>query len=176
MKRSSHIRLSLTTPGSLDKAIQALKDYQKDIQEKSKLFVDKLGAYGLEVLNINISKIPSSSDGKDISTSLRRNGDGYTATLTISGDEVAFIEFGAGVKYNTSKGGSLHPKGQELGLTIGSYNPRSKNAERPTGWFYIDAYGRKQHTYGTPTYAPLHNSEMAIISTINLIAREVFSQ
>lgn len=176
MKRSSHIGLSLTTQGSIEKAIQALEDYQKSLQEKSKIFVDKLGEYGLNVLNINIGRISPFYKGEDLTTSLEKQNNGYTAIISINGKEVAFIEFGAGIIFNTEVGGSLHPKGKDLNLTIGSYNDKSsRNAESPTGWYFKDDNGEKQHTYGTPTYAPLHNTEMAIINIINIVAREVFA-
>lgn len=172
MKQSSHIRISLTTPDSLQKGIDALKQYEMELDAKCQLFVKKLGDHGLEVLDANISWIAPEGD---IDTKLSFTDNGCTAIITMSGQEVAFIEFGAGVRYNTSVGSSLHPKGKDLGFTIGSYNPNSKRAENPKGWFYTDSDGTKQHTYGTPTYAPLHTSEMEMINVINKIAREVFT-
>lgn len=175
MKQSNHIRLSLTTPGSLQKAIDRLESYSKELETKRQLFVKRLGEYGLKVLDVNISQISPEHKGDDIQTTLTFNDSVCIASIIVSGQQVAFIEFGAGVLLNTAKGSSLHPKGAELGFTIGSYNPNSKNAESPYGWYYKDENGQKHHTRGTPTFAPLHNAEMSIIDVITLVAREVFS-
>lgn len=38
-----------------------------------------------------------------------------------AGEDAVWVEFGAGVYHNGSAGSSPHPKGSELGFTIGGY-------------------------------------------------------
>lgn len=171
MKR---INVSLTTPGSLKKAIEELEKYKQEIDEKAQLLVEELGKIGIKALNARINSISPFYKGTDLKTELVIENGIMGASIIMSGSQCAFIEFGAGVLFNTAKGGSLHPKGEELGLTIGSYNPSSPNATSPYGWFYRDEYGERQHTYGTPTFAPMHNSEVELINEINRVFIEVF--
>ena len=169
------IRLSLTTKGSLQKAVDQLESYKQEIQDKSNLFLVELANVGIVALNVRINSISPFYKGSDLSVSLQMMNGVLGASIVMSGKQCAFVEFGAGVLFNAPKGSSLHPKGTELGLTIGSYNPDSHNAESPLGWFYYDEYGQKQHTYGTPTFAPMHNSEMEMLNQIKEIAEKVFS-
>lgn len=175
MKRKT-IVLSLTTKGSLQKAIDKIEEYSQTIQNMSEMFVMELANVGITALSVRINSISPFYKGSDLSVSLQMLNGSLGASIVMSGKQCAFIEFGSGVLFNAPKGSSLHPKGEELGLTIGSYNPNSPNAESPTGWFYYDEYGQKQHTYGTPTFAPMHNSEMEMLSQIKEIAERVFSQ
>lgn len=171
MKR---LNISLTKPGSITNAIKALEQYKTELNTKTQLFVQMLGDVGINALSLQISNISPFYKGEDLQIELQETDGGFGASLIMSGTQCAFLEFGAGVLFNTSEGGSLHPKGKELGFTIGSYNPSSPNATNPGGWWYKDKWGKTQHTYGTPTFAPLHNSEMEMLRDIQKVAREVF--
>lgn len=171
MKR---LNISLTTQGSLNKAIEYLEQYKESLNEKTMRFIEELGNVGITALNARVNSISPFYKGEDLDVNLEIKDGIMGATITMSGDQCAFIEFGSGVLFNAPKGDSLHPKGKEFGYTIGSYNPDSPNAESPTGWWYYDEHGQKQHTYGTPTFAPLHNSEMEMINEIKSIFYEVF--
>lgn len=92
-----------------------------------------------------------------------------TRNVMAAGGEVLFIEFGAGVSHNTAVGGSTHPKGQELGLTIGSYGPRG--AQR--AWLYSEN-GEIRWTEGTPAQMPMYNAVLKLLDEAPGIAMEVF--
>lgn len=157
---------------SIDEAIRALTEYRDALNEKIDTFVRRLGEVGKELVEANISRISPYYRGNDAVVTVEyENG---TAIITLSGKDVVFVEFGSGITFNTAIGGSLHPKGVELGLTIGSYNPDSPNAGSPTGWWFTNRWGDSEHTYGTPTFAPLHEAEMEIIRRVEEIAKEVF--
>lgn len=169
MKR---INISLTTPGSLNSAIEYLKQY--NMEQKAKQFIEELAQIGIKALSVNVNSISPYYKGEDLDVSLKFEDDGMKAVITMSNGQCMFIEFGAGVLFNAPLGESLHPKGKELGFTIGSYNPKSANAGKREGWWYTDSNGISQHTYGTPTFAPMHNSEMEMIRDIKKVFIEVF--
>lgn len=175
MKRNNIVHISLTKKGSIDKALQRIEELKTEIQDKSELFVSELAQVGIKALSVKVNSISPFYKGSDLNVSLRILGGVMGASIEMSGKQCAFIEFGAGVLFNTEVGSSLHPKGGELGFTIGSYNPDSPNASNPEGWWYYDEYGQKQHTYGVPTFAPMHNSEMEMLGQIKEIAERVFA-
>lgn len=169
MKR---INISLTTPGSLNSAIEYLKQY--NMEQKAKQFIEELAQIGIKALSVNVNSISPYYKGEDLDVSLKFEDDGMKAVITMSGKNCAFIEFGSGILFNVPIGESKHPKGKELGFTIGSYNPGSANAGKRYGWWYTDENGTRQHSYGTPTFAPMHNSEMEMIRDIKKVFIEVF--
>ena len=169
--------LSLTTKGDVDKIIKYLDDLEKTINEKVSLFLHELTEIGVKAVTVQLQSISPFYKGEDIKVedTIQQTEDGWQATITMSGSQAIFIEFGAGVILNTSVNNSLHPWGNELGYTIGSYTNPPVNATSPNGWWYTDKWGQSQHTYGTPTFAPLYNSSLEMISAIREIAERVFN-
>jgi hypothetical protein len=80
------------------------------------------------------------------------------------------VEFGAGVYHNGSVGSSPHPKGVELGYTIGSYG---KGYGKGRAWGYYDN-GELRITRGTPAKMPMYTATQSIINKAVSIAREVW--
>lgn len=80
------------------------------------------------------------------------------------------MEFGAGVYHNGSAGSSPHPKGSELGFTIGGYGEGM--GKRQTWGFYEDSELRLTH--GTPAIMPMYNALKTVCDEIAGIAKEVF--
>lgn len=168
--------MSLSTHGSIDKVIKELDKYADSLEEKSKRFIKELADIGIKALEATIRHISPFYKGEDLETSSEviQTDEGWTAIISMSGSQAVFVEFGAGVILNAPKNQSLHPKGEELGLTIGSYNPSSPNATSPYGWWYKDKWGEYQHTLGTPTFAPLYSSSLEMLSVMEQIAKDIF--
>lgn len=179
---SKRINVSLTTPGQLDDCIAYLQGYVNSLDEKAMLIVDMLANIGITALRAYVKPISpfykEGSEGGTLTTnrtSLSETNDGWEARVSLGGGQCVFVEFGAGVTFNGAKGTSKHPKGIENGFTIGSYNPSSPNATNPNGWWYTDKWGNSQHTYGTPTFAPLYKSSIDMLLAVEKIAKEVFN-
>lgn len=186
------IRISISQDGSIEKAIKQLEEYRDKLEDKTKEFINALAEVGINALDARIASISPfyrvGGDGSEIQTSrgeLHVEDGRWTCEIGMSGGQSIFVEFGAGVTFNTGIGGSKHPKGAELGYTIGSYNPSSKNASSKTGWWYVDNREsvkadkvvdgkRLVHTYGTPTFAPLYNTSEDLISSIYEVAKKVY--
>lgn len=169
MKR---MNVSLTTPGSLNKAIEELEKLKESLKTKSDIFIEKLLMTGIPVIDERIASANGDSDRSHYThIKIRSFGDYTQATLTVEGKDIVFIEFGAGIHFNTSAGSSPHPKGVELGYTIGSYGYGQGAKDF---WFYTADTGESIMSYGTEATMPMHEAEMEIIRNIQKIAKEVF--
>lgn len=158
---------------SIQDTIKQLRAYQKSLVSKNEEFVRRLAELGIPVIDENIALAQGDSD-KNHNTYIRINNfGGYSqATLVCEGKSLAFIEFGAGIHYNTPAGTSPHPKWQELGYTIGSYGQgKGKN----DSWTYIADSGEWVRSYGTEATMPVYKASVEIMQSIRRIAKEVFS-
>lgn len=170
MAKVINVSLSET---SINKAIAELKAYKTELHRKCGLFIEKLAERGYSEAEMVLRYIPSDElEDNNFQVGIKydlRLGR-YIAKLTISGSEVAFVEFGAGQYYNTPIGDSPHPKGKELGLTIGSYEPNKGNAGKD---FWFTPSGR--FTRGTHCRAPAYKAWARMKADLVQVAREVFS-
>lgn len=178
-KKAIKYNLSVSDLLRLAKQMDGLK---KDLEEKTKELCLKLAERNMEVTRAAIEGISPEHKEGGLSVSvieIEGSGGKYKATVRMSGNQCAFVEFGAGILLNGSAGTSPHPKGEELGMTIDSYNPNSKhpkdesytsNATNPKGWTKPSG----EHTDGTPAYAPLYTGFTEMQADIERIAREVF--
>lgn len=97
-------------------------------------------------------------------------GPGGDRIVVAAGQEVCFIEFGAGVYWNGGAGSSPHPKGVELGMTIGSYG---KGQGANESWKYYD--GRWHTTHGTVAQMPMYWAFEDTLPLIQDIARSIMA-
>lgn len=97
-------------------------------------------------------------------------GSGNSRLVVASGEDVIWCEFGTGVYFNGSAGSSPHPKGAELGYTIGGYG--IGNGKR-AAWRYQSGAGIVE-THGTPATMPLYKAFMKVLPEIGKIANGVF--
>lgn len=166
-KRTIGINLSR---GSINDAIQKIKEYQKEIKRKNEIFVTRLAKEGLKVAQMTMEEIPSEEKGdyytETINTS---NGDIVGAAIQLTGNKVLFIEFSAGITYGTDS--YPLPSGDNYGM--GTY-PGKGHWDSPYGWWYVDDHGEKHHSYGNRAYMPMYHAEQAIILSVRSVAKEVF--
>ena len=170
--------------GSIDKAVRELKKYQTDFMEKCKLFREKIAeriawsaAKGFSTATADTTFMRKTQGGRTpepprigANVDVRvTHDDGYSIVFA-EGEEALFIEFGAGVYYNTPVGSSPHPWGEGMGYTIGSYG---KGNGRKNVWGFFDGTDVVL-THGTPAAMPMYRGVNEAISAIDEIAREVF--
>lgn len=160
----------------IDKAIRELEQYKQDIIRKTDLLREKVAERLAELSRDGfagavVDDLMEKSGGQrtaqvDVSIDQRDN-----ITLVIArGEDAVWVEFGAGVHYNGSVGTSPHPKGSELGFTIGGYG---KGKGKKDVWgFYED--GELRLTHGAPAVMPMYNAVKTVCDEIAEIAREVF--
>ena len=161
---------------SIDNAIRQLRAYQSSLDSKCDRFVrafaDRIAEYASAgfasaVVNdvVNAGPRPAS-----VNVSVDSVADGATAVIA-AGEDAVWVEFGAGVYHNGSVGASPHPKGAELGFTIGSYG---KGKGKGKAWGYYND-GALVLTHGTPAQMPLYNAVLSACNDIEQIAQEVFA-
>lgn len=163
------------TKESIDKAIEYLKTYEKSIDAKTKVLVERLREIGVNVINSAMMSVPPVDRGTYDADSFQENENGHIkATIFLSGDQVLFIEFSAGVTFGTrSFNGAPNNPNYGNGMGVGTY-PGQTHAEDPEGWWYKDRYGASQHTYGIRAHQPMFNADMEMRKQLVSIAREVF--
>ena len=158
---------------SIKRAIKEVKQYKQDFIDKNALFVQRLAELGIPIIDSNIASAKGDSD-KEHNTYIKLNSfGGYSrADLIVEGQDILFIEFGAGAHYNGPAGSSPHPKGSQFGYTIGSYG---KGQGKNDFWFYQADTGESVMSHGTQATMPVYKASVEIQQKIREIAREVFS-
>lgn len=166
------IKIDLFDSKSLQSAIKQIQQYRDDLPRKCELFVRRLAEVGIPVIDQNISAAAGDSD-KNHNTYIKLNSFGsYSqAELIVESRSILFLEFGAGIHYNGAAGGSPHPKGEEMGYTIGSYG---KGQGKNDFWFYYADTGEAVMSHGTQATMPLYKAGVEIRRQILTIAKEVF--
>lgn len=168
------IRFDLSVD-KIDAAIKELKDYQKLVQAKMDTLRQRVADSLAEEVRRGFSGAIVDdliSGGKrlaDLQVSVSYEPD--AALVIAGGTDAIWVEFGAGVYHNGAGGGSPHPKGAELGFTIGGYGKGQGNKEV---WGFYEN-GELYLTHGTPAAFPMYNAVQAITNVISDMAKEVFS-
>lgn len=160
------------SPDGIDKAIKELDQYKDLLRAKLNLFVSRLANNGYHVINERKQTEGDSDSSFAPTVRIKTGRNTCRATVSISGRDVLFVEFGAGVHYNGSLGSSPNPKGLELGYYIGSY-PQQKHAGEDF-WFYQDESGKWQMSHGTKAGMPMYRAALSMRAHIASIAQEVF--
>lgn len=169
------IRISLSEK-DIERAIKELEQYKRDIIRKTELLRKKV-AEQIETLAQNgfngaiVDDLTEDSGGArraevQVSIDEREN----VSVVIAAGEDAVWVEFGAGVYHNGSAGSSPHPKGSELGFTIGGYGKGM--GKRQTWGFYED--GELRLTHGTPAVMPMYNAVKTVCDEIADIAKEVW--
>ena len=167
------IRFGLSTK-EIDEAIRELDKYKQELTQKTELLRKRVAEKIAELSRSGFAGavVDDLLNGGqrlaqvDVNIDNREN-----ITIVIAkGEDAIWAEFGAGVHHNGSPGSSPHPKGSELGFTIGGYGYGMGN--RDTWGFYED--GELRLTHGAPATMPMYNALKTVCDEISAIAREVF--
>lgn len=166
-------KVKLTTE-SLGEMIEYVRSYENSFKTKVEKFRTRLAeeirdnaeqSFSVSVVEDLINESPRMANVK-----MRIEPVGNVTMVIAEGEDAIFVEFGAGVYHNASVGGSLHPKGVELGFTIGSYG---EGRGRQNAWYFKDKDG-VHVTRGTPDTMPMYNAAHSTLEKIREIAGEVF--
>lgn len=170
------IRISLSEK-DIDRAIKELEQYKQEIIRKTELLrvkvAERIAALAQSGFNgAIVDDLTGESGGArkaevQVSIDEREN----VSVVIAAGEDAVWAEFGAGVYHNGSVGSSPHPKGQELGLTIGGYGKGM--GKRQVWGFYED--GELKLTHGAPATMPMYNAMKIVCDEIVAIAKEVFN-
>lgn len=159
----------------ITRAIKEVKKFKKDFLKKvdtyrkriaEEIAVQASANFGSAVMD---DVIDGSPRRPDVAVSVSDNGS--ITVVVANGEDAVWCEFGAGVYHNGSVGSSPHPKGNDLGFTIGSYD---KGYGKKKVWGYYDDAGDLVLTHGTPASMPMYNAAQDVLRKAVSIAREVW--
>lgn len=162
---------------SIEKAIKEIEEYKRSLDAKVKELVTRLAEVGLNTVNATMMSVAPVDRG-EYNADVVYDASGSNvqgAVIHLSGDQVLFLEFSAGVLFGTDSFASL-PNNPTYGkgFGMGTYPSDKGHWDDPTGWWYVDKWGQPQHTYGVRAYAPMYHAAVEMRSRIRSIAREVF--
>ena len=168
---SKVIKITLDT-NSIRRAISDVKAYREELNSKLQQFVTTLLQDGITVANARLSSTIGDSVQGVIGFGVNNSGDIISATISLSGKDALFIEFGAGIAYNT---GMQHPDADEFGYGPGTYpskHPPNK-AINPGYWFYREG-GELVKSIGTQASMPIYYASETIRNNLIMRASEIF--
>ena len=168
------VTIDALNPDSFTRAANRVRKLQRTYANKNRVFVRRLTQKGIRVIYQNLngdgdSEYPEVPNEPHVVMGAREGV--MTATLRLRGEDVMFVEFGAGIYYNGPAGGSPHPLGVELGYTIGSYGQGQGAQDH---WFY-EKDGDTYFSKGTEATMPMWKADQAIRQEFASIAKSVFS-
>lgn len=161
---------------SIQQVIDKLNDYKNSLNKKNQIFIDRLKDIGLDIIQYNIdTALGDGAENVTCGFQFDNALNKVSVKLYIEDkvtNNVLFLEFGAGYKYNPSNLGATNPLGKGQ-YGIGTY-PGQTHAYHEEGWWYTDDKGEKKHSYGTQATMPLYKAQLEIMSNVTKIAKEVF--
>ena len=149
------------TDASIKSGIKELRLYKRWVIEKEAELRSRLASLGATVASIEFARAIYNGSND---VSVRVDDTGSVAVIYAEGESVAFIEFGAGIKY-----GYGHPQAGEHGMGPGTY-PGKGHWDNEKGWWY----GHGQHSYGNPPAMAMYDAVQKMTEELTRIAREVF--
>lgn len=169
------ITINLSDSGSLDKAISEIKSYRESLERKTKDLIDALLREGIVVANIRLaSTVGDSKDARVDSVYVDSSGEVTKALIFLDGKDALFIEFGAGIAYNT---GAQHPLASEFGYGPGTYpseHPPNKGIN-PGRWIYGHTDdGKPLWSIGTGASMPIYGAAEHMRNVLIQKVSEIF--
>ena len=155
---------------SINDAIKRLQKYSDELERKNEVFVRRLTEIGINVINMQVSAAKGdSSKAINIDNRIRPLKNYVVARIEVTGQDILFLEFGAGIHYNS---GNSHPKAGEFGYGVGTYPGATHSYD--DFWFYVDDNGDKHMSNGAEATMPVYRAYEAMYKQVAQIAREVF--
>lgn len=147
---------------SINDAIRYLRDYSKTITKKRTDLLKDLTDIGQQIAD----PIFGSPDGENDPAKVRKSVRGKHAEISVTGEDVTFIEFGAGVGVNE------HPMASQFGYYDGSYSDKHGGP--------YSKYGVWMHNYTIYTMIPagkgMYYASKAIRKGLPRIAKRIFAR
>ena len=151
-----------------------IRNYKVDIASLNDKFVRRLAEEGFDVAAIAINSSDHYDKDKPIGTlEIHRDETGEVASceLYFTGQQVLFVEFGAGFYWNDKAIQTTWA--EQFGYGVGTY-PNQTHANDAGGWSYQAETGEWIHTRGTEATMPMFNAKEAMRERFVQIAREVY--
>lgn len=162
----------------IDRTIKELETYKREFSRKVDVFREKVAARMANEAQSGFNGavvddlVKGGQKIADVHVTFDRGRSNSVTVVVTSGKDAVWVEFGAGVYHNSTAGTSPHPRGAELGFTIGGFG---KGKGKREIWGYK---GEDEDTItltrGTPAKMPMERAFLSVCNEITEIAREVF--
>ena len=161
-------------PSDITIAINEIRQYQKEVESKTRLLAQRLTDLGAEIARVKIVSL-----GAFYSGDLLSGVGGYFSPLLNAGfvkvtsDHAAIVEFGTGVVGQASP----HKNGEYLARAAWGYATGSKiftTKDGKVGWIYPTKDGEFRFTEGMPSRPFLYETALELQQKFVGMAREVF--
>lgn len=170
------VMIDLCEADSIKKAVIELKATKREWERKANLCAEMIAAQLADMIQANLDAIPYTDDVINVKThQYERKSTPFFVTaqgnmVYVGGEEVVFVEFGAGYTHNSN--GSENKLAEEFAKTgletdIGSYG---KHQGLQPYWFFAHNLISK----GTPMYMPIYRAIIAIKPEVPTLMRQVF--
>lgn len=163
------------SPSSIEKAISEVREYQREVERKTRLLVQRLMDYGADIARVKIVSLGAFYSGELISGVSGYYSPALNAGFVrVASDHVAFVEFGTGVVGQNSP----HKNGEYLaraswGYATGSKIFTTKNGK--VGWIYPTKDGGFRFTEGVRARPFLYETALELQRQFPTMAKEVFA-
>lgn len=154
---------------SIEDAITELEKTRKELSTKAQTLVDRLTADGIQVANAWVRAGQGDNQRASVGYEYNSYGEIMKAYIYLEGEDAIFVEFGAGIAYNT---GTQHPLAGQFGYGPGTYpskNPPNK-AINPGYWHHH----RGQLSLGTEATMPIYRASESVRNNLIKTAIDVF--
>lgn len=181
-----NINISLGNTRNTRDAIKAIDKFNSELPEKCLELCDKLAEIGMSAAKIGYTsrfgqtvygylfpqeQFVDASVPIYMSVRGKINGTSVECILTASGDNLLFIEFGAGVYFNS--GGYMWGERPPGVSNIGEYG---KGHGKQQKWYYTNDEGKSQATRGTPEQPGMYIASQEMRRKIEQVVKEVFGE
>lgn len=174
MSINKTIRINVLSLASVEKAISDIEAFQEKLKRLEEELPKELAEFGVEyaqaAYDMSIYNVlwDNSSSTPNISVTAEPIEHGYR--VLANGQEVCFVEFGAGVFFN---GGGAYEGELPPGIVgIGEYGfGLGKNDV----WAFDDANGERQVTHGTPASNAMYYTGEEIRRRVEETARRILN-
>lgn len=157
---------------SLDNAIRELEAYRDEIRTKLGILVNTLYQQGIQVASARLGSTLGDADNAEIiGLGVNGGGDIMSATISLVGTEALFVEFGAGIAYNT---GAQHPQAAQFGYGIGTYPSKHPPNKAMRGYWFYRENGEKVTSIGTQASMPIYGAAETVRNNAIKTALEIF--
>lgn len=158
----------------IEAALRRVEEFKTELKQKCERLearlAEEVASIARQGFNSAVIDDWATEGPRPAGVTVTANTDGIGAVVAFGADAI-WVEFGAGVFHNGSVGSSPHPRGAELGMTIGGYGHGRGKQEM---WAYKDESGYLRWTHGTPTQMPMYRAAQEIATRFEPIVKEVF--
>ena len=161
---------------NIDKAIQDVQDYEKEIKRKLGILTERLAELGAKIAKASFENaLYAGYNDVEVSVEPVENANGYK--VVAKGQAVLFIEFGTGIT------NPEHPQQGEIPGIVPHGEYGKKRGKQIKGWVYKGVPGNagkeigegKVHTLGNPPSRSMYQATKDMQAKVYEIAKEVFS-